>query len=133
MNPQQNITNQDLDLLGPSGEILHLEDVASIRAITINNLMDDTYFVTVVDVQGTTRHNYLCTFKCLNYLTLMLFVEDEKEDKTQITINFESLMTLLTKSRNLGYSEAAGDAEEGEESESAMEALMSRESNAMLN
>jgi len=64
---------------------------------------------------------------------LMLFVESEKEDKTQITINFESLMTLVTKSRNLGYNEATGDAKTEEESESAMEVLMKREPNVMLN
>lgn len=129
----QNMSTQDFDLLGPSGEILHLEDVASLRAITLNNLIEDTYFVTIVDMQGTTRQNYLCTFKCLNYLMLMLFVESEKEDKTQITINFESLMTLVTKSRNLGYNEATGDAKTEEESESAMEVLMKREPNVMLN
>lgn len=127
------IQDSDLDLIGPSGEILHLEDVASIRAIALNNIVEDTYYIDAVDLKGNAKLNYLCTFKCLNYLMLMIFVEGNKEDKTKISINLETIMTLLAKSRNIGYSEAAGDAKDGELSEDAMEELMKREPNVMLN
>jgi len=127
------MSTKDYDFFGPSGEVLHIEDVASIRAISLNNLIEDTYFVDIVDLNGTLRKNYMCSFHCLNYAMLMLFVEGEKEDKTNISISFESLMALLTKTRNAGYSEAAGDAEESLSSEDAMEEFMKRDANTLLN
>jgi hypothetical protein len=125
--------DSDLDMVGPSGEILHLEDIASIRSISINSLVKDSYFVDVVDLNGVFRKNYMCSFHCLNYTMLMLFVEGDKEDKTNVSISFESLMALLTKSRHIGYDEGAGDTAEGESSEDAMDELMKREPNIMLN
>lgn len=124
---------QDFDFTGPLGETLRLEDVASVRSISLNNLIEDTFFVDLVDLNGKIRKNYTCTFACISYTMLMLFVESEKEDKTQINVSFESLMALLTKSRNLGYSEGAGDEEDAISSEDAMEELMKRESSTLLN
>lgn len=125
--------DSDLDMVGPSGKVLHLEDIASIRSISINSLVKDSYFVDVVDIDGVFRKNYMCSFNCLNYTMLMLFAEGDKEDKTNVSVSFESLVALLTKNRNIGYSEGAGDSEEGESFEDAMEELMKRESNVMLN
>lgn len=127
------MTTKDFDFIGPNGEIVHLEDVASIRSVVLNNLVEDTYFVDFIDLTGVSRQNYLCTFKCLNYAMLMIFVEGDKEDKTQVTISFDSLMSLLTKSRNLGYSEGAKDEDESYSSDEAMEELMKRDVNTLLN
>ncbi len=129
----QTMSTKDYDFFGPAGEVLHVEDVASIRAISLNNLMEDTYFVDVVDLNGTLRKNYMCSFYCLNYSMLMLFVESEKEDKTNVSISFESLMALLTKTRHIGYSEAAKDTDDSLSSEDAMEEFMKRDINTVLN
>lgn len=124
---------QDFDFTSPFGEVIRLEDVSSIRAISLNNIVEDTFFVDIVDLNGNLRKNYTCSFACISYTMLMLFVESEKEDKTQINVSFESLMALLTKSRNLGYSEGANDEEESMLSEDALDELMKRETNALLN
>lgn len=133
MTKKLTMSTKDFELLGPSGDILYLEDVASIRSIFINSLVEDSYFIDFVDVNNVYRKNYMCSFNCLNYTMLMLFVEGDKEDKTTVSVSFESLMALLTKNRNIGYSEGSGDIEDSLDSEDAMEELMKRESNVMLN
>jgi len=124
----------DFDFRGPNGEILHLEDVASIRAIHLNKLedKDNTYFVDLVDVKGNSRKNYTCSFSCLNFTITMLFAEGDAEDKTIVNMSFESLVTLLTTSRNTGYEDAAENSFGNEFSEDADEEYIKREPTAIL-
>ena len=133
MKKNQLMSTKDYDFFGPSGDMVHIEEVASIRSISLNNLVEDTYFVDIIDVNGTFKKNYMCSFHCLNYTMLMLFVEGEKEDKTNISVSFESLMALLTKTRHISYNEAAGDTEDSLSSEDAMEEFMKRDINTVLN
>lgn len=127
---------RDFELYSPEGEILHLEDISSIRSIHLSKLQDkeNAFFIDVVDMQGVYRKNYTCSFNCINYTALMLFVENEKEDKTNINISFEALMCLLTSSRHLGYNEAMEESSSSEDtSDDVMEELLKREPNVLLN
>lgn len=104
------MTNKDFDLKGPNGEVLYLENVASIRGIRLNRLenTEETYFVDLVDVNGNEKNNYTCSYGCLNMAIIMLFAEGEAEDKTTVSVSFESLVALMAVSRNMGYDDAVG-------------------------
>lgn len=121
----------DFDLKGPNGEILHLEDVASLRAVHLNKQNNSTslYFCDVIDMEGVLRKNYTCSFKCLNFIIIMLFAEGEKEDKTLVNVSFESLVSLLTMSRtgDIGEDSLRTFSEEAEEE------FLNRSPTAVLN
>jgi hypothetical protein len=122
----------DFELKGPNGELMHIEDVASLRAIHLNKNSNGSgmYFCDIVDMQGNLRKNYACSFKCLNFIAIMLFAESEKEDKTLVSVSFESLVNLLTSSRAMNISEDDLGASISQEAE---EEFLNRSPTVLLN
>jgi hypothetical protein len=126
---------KNIDLRSPTGTILYLENIKSLRSVQINDTgdADNLFKVDIVDVDGVFRQDYTCSYDCLGLICAMLYSEGDSEDKTIITISFEAFVNAVTMSRNAGYTDAAKGLLEDDYEEDAMEEYMNRETNVTLN
>ena len=125
------MTKDNFTLRGPNGAELHLEEIKSLRGVRLLGSADaDNFFqVDVVTTSNLHLKDYTCSFDCINLICAMLYSESEAEDKTSITISFESLVNILMIAKNSKFDSFDSEKVSDEE----IEEFFSRTDNTVLN
>lgn len=121
-----------INLRGPRGTVVFLEDVKSLRGVRINNTTDamNLFQVDIVTLDGDMKYNYTCSFHCLSLICALLYSESDAEDKTVVSFTFEALVNIMTLSK---ITEGSEDKNFLDEAEEAYEELLNRPDTTVLN